>query len=202
MPLRDCRAQGPGRAARGALATHPLRACVRADRAPLPATRCAAAPTSTFRAGYAVGLIALCGQSQRWARGSAVATRPSQRLRPSAKPQAPGSAPSPRSRTAARQAQAARSIMRWSGPAGRLCDLIAFHQSALHLLVRVCVAEAESMATDLSRSPLYVRGGRLHAFEKLFALTLYIDRKIWPERCFLAQRSGGLRGRFAGTGTA
>ena len=46
--------------------------------------------------------------------------------------------------------------------------LIAFHQSALHLLVRVCVAEAESMATDLSRSPLYVRGGRLHAFEKLF----------------------------------
>ena len=51
------------------------------------------------------------------------------------------------------------------------------------------------MATALSRSPLYVRGGRLHAFEKLFALTLYIDRKIWPERCSLAQRSGGLRGR-------
>ena len=36
------------------------------------------------------------------------------------------------------------------------------------LLVRVCVAEAESMATALSRSPLYVRGGHLHAFEKLF----------------------------------
>ena len=45
-------------------------------------------------------------------------------------------------------------------------------------LVRVCVAEAESMATALSRSPLYVRGGHLHAFEKLFALTLYIDWKI------------------------
>ena len=62
------------------------------------------------------------------------------------------------------------------------------------------------MATALSRSPLYVRGGRLHAFEKLFALTLYIDRKIWPERCSLAQRSGGLKGRVAGrvggTGTA
>ena len=51
------------------------------------------------------------------------------------------------------------------------------------------------MATALSRSPLYVRGGRLHAFEKLIALTLYIDRKMWPERCSLAQRSGGLRGR-------
>ena len=36
------------------------------------------------------------------------------------------------------------------------------------LLVRVCVAEAESMATALSRSPLYARGGHLHAFEKLF----------------------------------
>eukprot|EP00964_Phaeocystis_antarctica_P013173 scaffold7213_cov54-Phaeocystis_antarctica.AAC.1 len=59
------------------------------------------------------------------------------------------------------------------------------------------------MATALTRSPLYVRGGHLHAFEKLFLLlTLYIDRKIWPERCSLAQRSGGLRGRFAGTGTA
>eukprot|EP00964_Phaeocystis_antarctica_P015390 scaffold8512_cov65-Phaeocystis_antarctica.AAC.3 len=56
------------------------------------------------------------------------------------------------------------------------------------------------MATALSRSPLYVRGGRLHAFEKLFALTLYIDRKIWPERCSLALRSGGLRGRVPGTG--
>ena len=58
------------------------------------------------------------------------------------------------------------------------------------------VAEAESMATALSRSPLYVRGGRLHAFEKLFALTLYIDRKIWPERC----RFGAALGRFKGQG--
>ena len=158
-------------------ASIPSRACVRADRAPLPATRCGAALTSTFLAGNQSGLAALCGASQMRA-GSAHETRPSPRPRPSAKPQAPGSAPSPRSRTAARQAQAARSIMRWSGPARRLCDLIAFHQSALHLLVRVCVAEAESMATALARSPLYVRGGRLHAFEKLFALTLYIDWKI------------------------
>ena len=49
---------------------------------------------------------------------------------------------------------------------------------ALHLLVRVCVAEAESWQLPSSRSPLYVRGGRLHAFEKLFSLlTPYIDKE-------------------------
>ena len=37
----------------------------------------------------------------------------------------------------------------------------------LSIFIRVCVTEAESMATALSRSPLYVRGGRLHAFGKL-----------------------------------
>eukprot|EP00964_Phaeocystis_antarctica_P135874 scaffold100267_cov67-Phaeocystis_antarctica.AAC.1 len=61
-------------------------------------------------------MAALCGESQLWPRGSAVATRPSQRLRPSAKPQAPGSAPRKSSRTTVRKAQAARSIRRWSGP--------------------------------------------------------------------------------------
>ena len=137
MPLRDCRAQGPGRAARGALATHPFcaLACV-LTVPPLPATRCGAAPIPSFQTGYPVGrtressvrrtptvasgLTALCGESQLClARGGAVATRPSPRPRPSAKPQAPGSAPSPRSGTAARQAQAAASIGRWSGPASR-----------------------------------------------------------------------------------
>merc|ERR1712160_119506 len=33
------------------------------------------------------------------------------------------------------------------------------------VIVRVCMAEAESMATALSRSPLFVRGGHLHALE-------------------------------------
>eukprot|EP00964_Phaeocystis_antarctica_P077477 scaffold48101_cov66-Phaeocystis_antarctica.AAC.1 len=52
-------------------------------------------------------------------------------------------------------------------------------------------------------SPLLVRGGHLHTRSRSCSmLTLYIDRKIWPERCSLAQRSGGLRGRVAGTGTA
>ena len=45
----------------------------------------------------------------------------------------------------------------------------------------MCVAEAESMATAFSRSPLYVRGGHLHALEKLFVglLTPSIDKKIY-----------------------
>ena len=32
----------------------------------------------------------------------------------------------------------------------------------LSIFIRMCVTEAESMATALSRSPLYVRGGHLH----------------------------------------
>jgi hypothetical protein len=48
---------------------------------------------------------------------------------------------------------------------------------------RVCVAEVESMATAFSRSPLYVRGGHLHALEKLFvAHSIHrqdIDKKIY-----------------------
>ena len=51
------------------------------------------------------------------------------------------------------------------------------------LSFRVCVAEAESMATAFSRSPLYVRGGHLHALEKLFvAHSIHrqdIDKKIY-----------------------
>eukprot|EP00964_Phaeocystis_antarctica_P029065 scaffold16372_cov84-Phaeocystis_antarctica.AAC.3 len=59
------------------------------------------------------------------------------------------------------------------------------------------------MATALSRSPLYVRGGHLtRARGSCLLLTPYIDRKTWPERCSLAQRSGGLKGRVTGTGTA
>ena len=86
--------------------------------------------------------------------------------------------------------------MRWSGPARRLCDLIAFHQSALHLLVRVCVAEAESMATDLSRSPLYVRGGHLHALEKLFVAHSIHRQEDMAWALFF----GTALGRFKGQG--
>jgi len=58
-------------------------------------------------------------------------------------------------------------------------EIIAFHQSTLHLLVRVCMAEAESMATDLSRSPLYVCGGHLHAFEKLLVAKSTSTRRYY-----------------------
>eukprot|EP00964_Phaeocystis_antarctica_P087322 scaffold55388_cov55-Phaeocystis_antarctica.AAC.1 len=52
-------------------------------------------------------------------------------------------------------------------------------------------------------SPLLVRGRHLYTRSRSCSLlTLYIDRKIWPERCSLAQRSRGLRGRVACTGTA
>eukprot|EP00964_Phaeocystis_antarctica_P056917 scaffold33617_cov57-Phaeocystis_antarctica.AAC.1 len=52
-------------------------------------------------------------------------------------------------------------------------------------------------------SPLLVRGGHLYTRSRSCSmLIVYIDRKIWPERCSLAKRSGGLRGRVAGTGTA
>eukprot|EP00964_Phaeocystis_antarctica_P045891 scaffold26462_cov46-Phaeocystis_antarctica.AAC.2 len=52
-------------------------------------------------------------------------------------------------------------------------------------------------------SPLLVRGGHLYTRSRSCSLlTLYINRRIWPERCSLAPRSGGLRGRVAGTGTA
>eukprot|EP00964_Phaeocystis_antarctica_P111875 scaffold76137_cov63-Phaeocystis_antarctica.AAC.1 len=62
-------------------------------------------------------MAALCGESQLLlppggSGGRAVATRPSTRLRPSAKPQAPGSAPRKSSRTTARKAQAASSTRR------------------------------------------------------------------------------------------
>jgi hypothetical protein len=60
----------------------------------------------------------------------------------------------------------------------------------------VCVAEAESMATALSRSPLYVRGGHLHALEKLFvAHSIHRQEDIYDLSCSMAQRSGGLTGQ-------
>ena len=43
----------------------------------------------------------------------------------------------------------------------------------LFIFVRVCVTEAESMATALSRSPLYVRGGHLHVLEEAVRCSLY-----------------------------
>ena len=64
------------------------------------------------------------------------------------------------------------------------------------LSFRVCVAEAESMATALSRSPLYVRGGHLHALEKLFvAHSIHRQEDIYDLSCSMAQRSGGLTGQ-------
>ena len=57
------------------------------------------------------------------------------------------------------------------------------------------MAEAESMATALSRSPLYVRGGHLHALEKLFvAHSIHRQEDIYDLSCSMAQRSGGLTG--------
>ena len=60
------------------------------------------------------------------------------------------------------------------------------------------------MATALSRSPLYVRGGHLHALEKLFvAHSIHRQEDIYDLSCSMAQRSGGLTvGRVAGAGTA
>ena len=65
----------------------------------------------------------------------------------------------------------------------------------LSIFVRVCVTEAESMATAaaLSRSPLYVRGGHLHAFEKLFVAHSTSTRS-YNLSCSLAH-SGGLIGQ-------
>ena len=126
-------------------ASTPSRACVHADRAPLPATRCGAAPTSSFLSGRPVCLAALCGESQLLlppggSRGGAVAKRPSTRLTPSAKPQAPGSAPRPSSRTTARKAQVASSIRRWSGPRNsRTCDASSVRmKSHARAVVPVC----------------------------------------------------------------
>ena len=63
----------------------------------------------------------------------------------------------------------------------------------LSIFIRVCVTEAESMATALSRSPLYVRGGHLQAFEKLFVAHSTSTRS-YDLSCFLAH-SGGLTGQ-------
>ena len=52
------------------------------------------------------------------------------------------------------------------------------------------------MATALSRSPLYVRGGHLHALEKLFvAHSIHRQEDIYDLSCSMAQRSGGLTGQ-------
>merc|ERR1712194_398144 len=72
-------------------------------------------------------------------------------------------------------------------PFGNEGDLSALHISALRLLVRVCVAEAGSMPTAHSRSPLYVRGGRLHALEKLFVTS---TRRHDPQAALFAQVFG------------
>ena len=66
-------------------------------------------------------------------------------------------------------------------PACRDEELIAPLISALHPLVsRVRGRGTESMATALSRSPLYVRGGHLHALEKLCSLlTPSTNKKIY-----------------------
>ena len=61
-------------------------------------------------------------------------------------------------------------------PTGWDEELIALQQRDEASRSRVCAAEAESMATALSRSPLHVCGGRLHAFEKLL-VARYIDGK-------------------------
>ena len=63
----------------------------------------------------------------------------------------------------------------------------------LSIFIRVCMTEAESMATALSRSPLYVRGGHLQAFEKLFVSHSTSTRSYGPS-CSLAH-SGGLTGQ-------
>ena len=119
--LRGCRAQEPGRAARGVRAhkhaTHiQLTSHAFAHRAlHCTVARCGAAPTSSSpQHGDPFGLAALCGERQTRA-GRAHATRTSPRPRPSAKPQAPGSAPLPSSRTAARKAPDVSSTLNWSG---------------------------------------------------------------------------------------
>jgi len=79
-------------------------------------------------------------------------------------------------------------------PTGWDEELIALHQRDQASRSRVCAAEAESMATALSRSPLHVCGGRLHAFKKLCSLlTPYIstEETSMTERCSLAQRAVG-----------
>ena len=66
----------------------------------------------------------------------------------------------------------------------------------ISIFVRMCVTEAESMATAASRSPQYVRGG-LHA---LYDLLLILYRHTRRRACrvvFLAH-SGGLQGSAAG----
>eukprot|EP00964_Phaeocystis_antarctica_P080728 scaffold50436_cov35-Phaeocystis_antarctica.AAC.1 len=103
--LPEPRTQVTDRAVCGALATHPSRralACVLTVPR-LPATRCGAAHPASSLGGCTPGVTAaMCGQSQLRARGGAVPTRPTPRLRPSAKPKAPGSAPRKSSRTTAR----------------------------------------------------------------------------------------------------
>ena len=85
----------------------------------VPAARCAAARTSSSpQPGGPVGMAALCGASQMRA-GRALETRPSPRPRPSAKPQARGSAPLLSSRTAAPQALGVSSTLSWCGASAR-----------------------------------------------------------------------------------
>ena len=89
------------------------------------AARCAAArrprpfrirPKGTSTPGPRT-LVALFGVGQMRAQiGTARKTRPSRRLRPSAKRQAPGSAPPRSSWTAVRRARAVDLIRNWSGP--------------------------------------------------------------------------------------
>ena len=82
---------------------------------PLPAARCAAAPTSSSpQPGGPAGMAALCGGRPMRA-GRAHETRRSPRLRPSAKPQARGSAPLPSSQAAAPLAPGVSSTSSWCG---------------------------------------------------------------------------------------
>ena len=103
-------------------------------------------------------------------------------------------------------------------PAGWDEELIALHQRDYASRSRVCAAEAESMATAPSRSPLHVCGGRLHAFEKLFVARcpsihrweryekdMNTFRKRYDLSCPLAQRftlGGAEQGWAAGVETA
>eukprot|EP00964_Phaeocystis_antarctica_P147046 scaffold113524_cov47-Phaeocystis_antarctica.AAC.2 len=64
----------------------------------------------------------------------------------------------------------------------------------LSIFICACVTEAESMATALSRSPLYVRGSHLHAFEKVFVAHSTSTRS-YDLSCSLAHSSGGLTGQ-------
>ena len=80
-----------------------------------PLSRPQKLPTSSpLRPGYPFGLAALCGEGRMRA-GRAHVTRPSPRPRPSAKPQARGSALLLSSRTAAPQAPGVSSTLSWSG---------------------------------------------------------------------------------------